>query len=122
MFELRKRFLFEAAHTLAREIDAESSRRIHGHSYTAEIALRGTPDPRTGMIMDLGLLERALSRVRAALDHQFLDNVEGLGPATLENLAAWIWRALRPELPGLVRVTVLREASGDACSYEGPAG
>ena len=120
MFELRKQFPFEAAHTLARDIDADSSRRIHGHSYKAEITLRGEPDPKTGMIMDLGALERALQRIRSRLDHQFLNDVPGLGPATLENLAAWIWQALQPEIPGLVRVTVLREASGDACSYVGP--
>jgi 6-pyruvoyltetrahydropterin/6-carboxytetrahydropterin synthase len=120
MFELRKQFSFEAAHTLVREIEAEPSRRIHGHSYKAEIALRGAPDARTGMIEDLGALERMLQRVRTELDHQFLNDVPGLGPATLENLAAWIWRALQPELPSLLRVTVLREASGESCSYDGP--
>lgn len=121
MFELRKQFLFESAHTLARSIDAESSRRIHGHSYKAEVTLTGAPDPGTGMIVDLGLVERALQSIRGRLDHQLLNDVPGLGPATLENLAAFIWRALEPELPGLARVTVMREASGDACSYAGPA-
>jgi 6-pyruvoyltetrahydropterin/6-carboxytetrahydropterin synthase len=120
MFELKKQFPFEAAHTLARAIDAAPSRRIHGHSYKAEITLAGEPDPRTGMIVDLGEMERALAAVRAQLDHHFLNEVPGLGPPTLENLAAWIWRALQPGLPGLVRVTVMREASGDSCSYDGP--
>ena len=31
----------EAAHTLERSIDAEGSRRIHGHTYTAEVMVRG---------------------------------------------------------------------------------
>jgi len=121
MFELKKQFLFEAAHTLARRIDAEPSRRIHGHSYKAEVTLAGEPDPKTGMVIDLGTLERALTGVRDQLDHHFLNEVPGLGPATLENLAAFIWRALQPEFPGLARVTVLREATGDACSYAGPS-
>lgn len=120
MFQLTKQFLFEAAHTLARNIDAEGSRRIHGHSYTAEVTLAGEPDPKTGMIVDLGLVDQALQTVRAQLDHHFLNDVAGLGPATLENLAAFIWRALEPALPGLARVTVRREATGDACSYAGP--
>jgi len=60
MFELSKQFRFEAAHTLERTIDAEGSRRIHGHSYRAEVVIRGKADPETGMVVDLGLFERAL--------------------------------------------------------------
>src|SRR5690349_8637297 len=92
MYELSKQFRFEAAHTLKREIEAEGSRRVHGHSYRAEILVRGAPDPATGMVIDLGLLDRTLQAVRAQLDHHFLNDVPDLGPATLENLAAWIWR------------------------------
>ena len=45
MYELSKQFRFEAAHTLHRVIDAEPSRRIHGHSYRAEVFLRGFSVP-----------------------------------------------------------------------------
>lgn len=119
MHELCKSFRFDSAHTLRRKVDAAPSRRIHGHSYRAEVALRGDPDPATGMLVDLGLLERELAVVRGQLDHHFLDEVEGLGPATLENLAAWIWRQLEPACPGLARVTVARDSSGDSCTYCG---
>jgi 6-pyruvoyltetrahydropterin/6-carboxytetrahydropterin synthase len=120
MFELSKQFRFDAAHTLDRAIDCEPSRRIHGHSYRAEIAVRGEPDPASGMLIDLGFLERALEDARDALDHRFLDEVENLGPATMENLSAWIWHRLAPSVPGLARVTVYRDSSGDMCSYFGP--
>ena len=39
-FTLSQRFFFDAAHTLQREIEAEGSRRIHGHTYHAEVAVR----------------------------------------------------------------------------------
>ncbi len=121
MFELAKQFRFEAAHTLpGRAMDAEPSRRIHGHSYRAEVVVRGTPDPATGMVLDLGLLERALEGARDGLDHRFLDEVTGLGPATMENLAAWIWRAVCPACPGLARVVVHRDSNGESCAYFGP--
>ena len=77
MFELSKQFRFEAAHTLERAIDAEGSRRIHGHSYRAEVVIRGKADPNTGMVVDLGLFERALEVARLGLDHHFLDDVPG---------------------------------------------
>ncbi len=120
MHELCKQFRFDSAHTLKRDVDAPSSRRIHGHSYRAEIAVRGQPDSNSGMLLDLGLLEKALANARERLAHHFLDEVDGLGPATLENLASWIWRQIEPQCPGLWRVTVARDSSGDSCSYFGP--
>lgn len=120
MFELSKQFRFEAAHTLHREIDAEPSRRIHGHSYRAEITVRGNPDPATGMLVDLGLFERALADAREGLDHRFLDEIDDLGPATLENLSVWVWRKVAPVCPDLARVTIHRDSCGESCTYLGP--
>ena len=119
MFELSKQFRFDAAHTLDRSIDTESSRRIHGHSYRAEVTVRGHPDPATGMIIDLGLLERAMEDAHDALDHRFLDEINGLGPATMENLTRWIWQRLQPTVGNLAKVSVFRDSSGEACSYRG---
>ena len=85
------------------------------------LKIRGVPDKASGMLMDLGLLERALDDARNALDHRFLDEINDLGPATLENLCAWIWRRLTPAVPDLARVTVYRDSSGDTCTYHGPA-
>jgi 6-pyruvoyltetrahydropterin/6-carboxytetrahydropterin synthase len=119
MFELSKQFRFDAAHTLHRDIDAEPSRRIHGHSYRAEVVVRGLPDPATGMIIDLGHFERALAEARDGLDHRFLDEINDLGPATMENLTAWIWRRLEDRCAGLTRVVLYRDSSGDTCTYFG---
>ena len=119
MFELSKQFRFDAAHTLERSIDNESSRRIHGHSYRAEVTVRGRPDAGTGMIVDLGLLDRSLADARDALDHRFLDEINDLGPATMENLSRWIWDRLQPAVGNLHRVSVYRDSSGEACSYWG---
>ncbi|MBP7445982.1 MAG: 6-carboxytetrahydropterin synthase [Zoogloea sp.] len=121
MHELSRAFLFEAAHTLQRDIGTEGSRRIHGHSYRATITLAGVPDPVTGMLIDIGHLDTLLADTRDALDHRFLDEVPGLGPATLENLCSFLWARLAPSLPQLHRVTVSRDLSGDACSFVGQA-
>ncbi|MGE3624262.1 MAG: 6-pyruvoyl tetrahydropterin synthase family protein [Bdellovibrionales bacterium] len=120
MFELSKQFRFDSAHTLDRKIDTEASRRIHGHSYRAEVTVRGVPDKQSGMIIDLGLFERELEETRLALDHRFLDEINDLGPATLENLSAWIWRRLEPSIKGLTKVTVYRDSNAERCVYRGP--
>jgi 6-pyruvoyltetrahydropterin/6-carboxytetrahydropterin synthase len=120
MHELSKEFRFEAAHTLRRKIAADASRRIHGHSYRAQVTLRGEPDPQTGMVVDLGAVDEALTTVRDALDHRFLDDVEGLGPATLENLASFVWRNLEGRLPRLYKITVFRDSTGESCAVYHP--
>ncbi len=119
MFELSKQFRFESAHTLDRVVDGEASRRIHGHSYRAEVVVRGEANPDTGMVLDLGLLERALEDTRLSLDHRFLNDVPDLGPATMENISVWIWRKVAGACGGIARVTVYRDSAGEACSYFG---
>ncbi|KRD48161.1 6-pyruvoyl tetrahydrobiopterin synthase [Acidovorax sp. Root275] len=116
LFTISQRFFFDAAHTLRREIEAEGSRRVHGHTYYAEVSLSGPLDPATGMVLDLGLLRRGLEVVREQLDHHMLDDVPGLGTPTLENLCVFIAQALPSELrPRVSRVRVWREALGDSC-------
>ena len=114
-YELTQRFFFEAAHTLRREVDTEPSRRFHGHTYIAEVTVVGLPNPDTGMVVDLGHLRVAIETVRGRLDHHLLDEVEGIGHPTLENLCAYIWRGLTDTRWQLDHVVVKREASGDAC-------
>lgn len=97
MFELTQSFKFDAAHTLERQIETESSRRIHGHSYEAQVTVAGAPEPASGMVIDLGFLRAELERLRGQLDHHFLDEVSALtelGPPTLETLCLFIAREL----------------------------
>lgn len=114
-FEVSQRFFFDAAHTLRRDIEAASSARIHGHTYHAEVTVAGIPDA-NGMVTDLGFLRRDLETVRAALDHRLLDEVQGLGAPTLENLCLFIATQIRISHPSLSKVRVWRDATGDACS------
>ena len=81
MWELTKSFRFEAAHALPGTTFGAASEEIHGHSFRAEVTVRGTPDPATGMVVDLGLLERSIADVQKMLDHKFLNKIDGAGHA-----------------------------------------
>ena len=116
MFELSQTFYFEAAHTLERAYDIEPSRRIHGHTYGAEVQVQGEPGP-DGMVVDLAHLRAMIAEVREQLDHRLLDDVPGLGAATLENLCLYIYRHLSSRVKGVSAVSVYRGASGDRCTY-----
>lgn len=115
IYELSQQFFFEAAHTLDREIDAISSKRIHGHTYHAEVSVQGPRNPHTGMVVDIALLRREIERIRSMLDHAFLDEVEGVDKPTLENLSAFIANHFANFEPPISSVRVWREASGDSC-------
>jgi 6-pyruvoyltetrahydropterin/6-carboxytetrahydropterin synthase len=119
MFELSKGFLFEAAHTLQTSVCGEGKPLVHGHSYRADVVIRGYPDVSTGMIIDLNTFDEALQDIRNRLDYRFLDDIQDLGPATIENLSSWIWRKLLPFCPNLWCVTVRRDSDMGACSYYG---
>lgn len=115
MYELSQKFFFEAAHTLHRTIDATGSRRIHGHTYQAEITILGTPTDNSGMVQDLGQVRQKIELIKSELDHQFLDEVPNLGPATLENLCKYIYIRMIIHCPDLLAVAVERPSSGDKC-------
>ena len=113
-YEVSQRFFFDAAHTLERDIERESSARVHGHTYLSDVGVAGEPDA-SGMVVDLGHLRLSLAELRAALDHQLLDDVPGLGKPTLENLCRFIAeRAGAAGFP-VSRVSVWREGIGDRC-------
>jgi 6-pyruvoyltetrahydropterin/6-carboxytetrahydropterin synthase len=67
------------------------------------------------MLVDLAILRQEISRVRDMLDHRFLDEVNGLGPPTLENLCLFIKTNLEGNLAMLCSVSVERRLSGDKC-------
>lgn len=116
MIELTQEFGFDAAHYLGQ--GAPENTRLHGHSFYAEVTLRGAADPKTGWLRDLGEVKAALETIRQSLDHRLLNEIEGLQNPTLENLARFIFLKARAELPEVVRVKLRRPSYGQTCVYE----
>ena len=119
MWELIKSFRFEAAHSLAGTSLGQASEEIHGHSFRAEVVIRGAPDPANGMLVDLTGLEKKLEEVRAKLDHKLLNRIEGLNLPTLEHISRFVWEHL-DDIGKLARVSVYRDSCGEGCNYYGP--
>jgi 6-pyruvoyltetrahydropterin/6-carboxytetrahydropterin synthase len=115
MIELSQEFTFDAAHYLD---GAPEYRRMHGHSFYAEVTLRGEPDAATGLLRDFGEVDAVLKTIRESLDHRLLNDVEGLGAPTLENLAKFIFAKAKAALPEVGRVKLRRPSYGQTCVYE----
>ena len=106
---------FSAAHRLAHpKLSYEENSEIygkcarpngHGHNYHLEVTVKGEMDERTGMIVDLGALQKAIDEyVVDPLDHTFLNKdiayFAEVVP-TAENIAIYIRELLRSPIRDL---------------------
>ena len=64
--------------------DGHKCRRMHGHSYRIRVTLEGPLDPQRDWLMDFADIDRVVDPVIARLDHQVLNEIEGLTNPTSE--------------------------------------
>lgn len=115
--EIFKEFRFEAAHRLPNVAPEHRCYRMHGHSYRVVVHVQGPLDPKLGWVIDFADIQTAFEPLRVQLDHQVLNEVDGLANPTSEILARWIWERLTG-LQGLSAVVVW-ETSTSGCVYRG---
>jgi 6-pyruvoyltetrahydropterin/6-carboxytetrahydropterin synthase len=119
MMEIFREFTFEAAHRLTHVPDGHKCARLHGHSYRVEIRVAGPVGEQTGWVMDFREIKDAFAPLHDKLDHRYLNEVDGLGNPTSENVARWIWDRLTGALP--LSEVVVRETCTSGCAYRGEA-
>jgi 6-pyruvoyltetrahydropterin/6-carboxytetrahydropterin synthase len=99
--QIRKRFSFEAAHSLPHH--QGKCARVHGHSYLLEVAISGPlhrDGPARGMVEDFDALEALVTtEVVEPLDHRTLNDL--IHNPTAEEIVLWAWRRLEPKLSTL---------------------
>jgi len=115
---LFKEYRFEAAHRLPRVPPGHKCARLHGHSFKIELAIQGPVDEGTGWFIDFGDVDSIWMPLFEKLDHNYLNDIEGLDNPTSENLARWLWERIKPTLPALERV-IVHETCDARCEYEG---
>ena len=119
--DIFKSFTFEAAHLLPNVPEGHKCRRLHGHSFRVEVHVSGDVGAETGWVMDFADVKAAFDPIFARLDHRYLNEIAGLENPTSEVLAKWIWRELKPVLPGLSKL-VVHETCTAGCVYRGEDG
>jgi 6-pyruvoyltetrahydropterin/6-carboxytetrahydropterin synthase len=113
---LSRTFTFEAAHSLnLKGSTDEGYKRLHGHSFTAVLSVKGRKADIDDWLMDFGSFDPIIDMLKQKLDHAYLNELEGLQSATLENLCAYIYEQAAPMLPGLHAVEVARKTCDQSC-------
>ena len=118
VMEIFKEFTFEAAPRLPFAGEGHKCTRLHGHSFKVELHVSGQPRGQEGWIVDFSEIKAAFRPLLEQLDHSYLNEVDGLENPTSEQLALWIWKRVRPALPGLSKV-IVRETCTSGCIYMG---
>ena len=116
--EVFREFTFEAAHRLPNVPVGHKCARLHGHSFRVAVHVAGPVGEDSGWVIDFADIKRAFKPIHEALDHRYLNDIEGLENPTSEVLARWIWERLTPALPGLAKL-VVRETCTSGCVYRG---
>ena len=115
MTEIFKIFTIEAAHRLPYVPTGHKCGRLHGHSFSIEIHVSGEIGA-NGWVRDFADIKVAFKPLHDVLDHNYLNEIEGLDNPTSEVLAKWIWDRLN--LPGVSSV-VVRETCTCGAIYRG---
>ena len=131
---LTRRVTFAAAHRYrlpdwsdernAAMFGACANPHFHGHSYICEVTVRGPIEERTGMLVDLGVLDRVLAdEVRGRFDHRNInlevpEFADGRLVPTGENLARFIFERVQRALGATTVVTSVMIAEDETLRAE----
>ena len=129
-----RRLRFNAAHRVHNPALSDAENRDlfgkcnnpngHGHNYELEVFVTGPVDPRTGYVIDLGVIRDLVGRLIVdAIDHKHLNHdvpfLQGINPTT-ENIVVAIWQVLAPRItPGRLTKLRLWETENNYAEYEG---
>ena len=97
----------------------------HGHNYELEVTLAGTPDPETGMVLELSILKGIVEEeICERYDHKNLNldvpDFKEVIP-TAENMLVVIWNRLAGRVPrGKLYRLRLIETANNTFEYLGP--
>uniref|UniRef100_A0A2K6WDY1 6-pyruvoyltetrahydropterin synthase n=1 Tax=Onchocerca volvulus TaxID=6282 RepID=A0A2K6WDY1_ONCVO len=132
--ELTRRETFSASHRLqSASLNDTENRQLygkcnnlygHGHNYVWEVTLRGSIDPKSGMVYNLADLENEMKSVIDEVDHKNLDKEIDYfknNVSTTENLIVYLWNKLKSSLanPELLYKMVLHETEKNSMTYYG---
>ncbi len=113
-----KKFAFDSAHFLPNVPEGHKCKNVHGHTYHLTVFLEGDLDEDLQWVMDFKELKDVVKPVIDRLDHQLMNEIEGLENPTAERITVWIWDQIKPKLPLLSKLE-LNETPTSGVVYDG---
>jgi len=121
MFEITKSFRFDAGHVLTRHNG--KCCRPHGHTYSLDITVRTKELQSTGsttnMVVDFNDISNLVKpMIEAYFDHHWINDTLETDSPTVEFMAKWIYRHLKPQMPILHAVSLYETPTSKARYWE----
>ncbi len=104
--ELIREFDFEAAHKNTSAPSDAINARLHGHSYRVVTHVTGVVDERLGWVTDFAEIKRNCKPVVDSLDHQMLNEIDGMTDTSRGDIERWLRQRLSQAQPGFTGCTV----------------
>jgi queuosine biosynthesis protein QueD len=118
MHKLVQIIRFESARRLTKVPKEHPCSNLYGLAFKLEIHIEGEMDRDSGFVLDFNEIENSFSPIYKQIDHNYLNDIEGLENPTSEVLIEWIWNNLKPELRQLTKL-VLWENEVSKVEYYG---
>jgi len=118
VYSLRVESNFSSAHNL-REYKGKCE-ELHGHNWKIEATVESLTLDKTGMVMDFKFIKGELNKILEKLDHKYLNKLKPFDKTnpTSENIARFIYEALKRKVAGLKSITVWENPTSSATYYE----
>ena len=116
VFEITKAATFDAAHYLPVGPEGGRYRRMHGHSFRVEATVRGEARGRARLGGRPGRAGRGAERRGARARPRPAEREARAGEPDAGAPVPLFRQALRPQFPGLCRITLSRPTVGESCT------
>jgi len=128
MYSIKIESYFSSAHFL-RGYKGKCE-ELHGHNWKVEVTVEAKKLDKAGMILDFKDLKMKLNEILEKLDHKCLNKIPYFSAAggsasggkkvnpTSENIAQYIYKNLKSEVPNLKLITVWENHNSCASYYE----
>ena len=117
MYKITVESTFSSAHNLRGY--RGKCEALHGHNWKVEVSVTKDALDKTGMVLDFKLLKGKLNKILDRLDHRYLNDLtyfKKVNP-TSENIAEFIFKNLRRQIPA-VSTVIVWENNTSYATYE----
>jgi len=116
--EIFRTFTFDAAHRLPNLPELHKCRRLHGHTFKVQVYVDGKVVENYNWVIDFSDIVKIVTPIIDQLDHNYLNDIDGLENPTSENIAKWLWEKIKPVLSILSKI-VVQESPNSGAIYQG---
>lgn len=90
---------------IEKELNSAHGRKIHGHTFKVNVTFKGEVEKDMVSGIDFHDVINRVNEILIPLDKVYLNDIDGMGRATVENVAIYIIKKLK-DIPSLDSVTV----------------